>query len=81
MYEPEALKIRMARLLNRRENHGHQGCKHDVAGQTRSGYKVSHQKPFDPLVVLDRKLGEVVPVRYSVGPREEDNGPCHHCGR
>lgn len=81
MYVPEVLKFRPARLLGRRENHGHQGGKHDIAGQARSGCKVSHQKPFDALVLLSRKLGEVVPVRYSVNPREEDNGPSHHCGR
>lgn len=62
VYTPEALEVRTARLLGRRESHGHKGSEHDVTGQARSGCEISLQKSFEALVVLSGKLSEIVPV-------------------
>lgn len=72
---PESLVVGASGLLNRGEDHAHEGNQHHVSSPARARGKVGKQPAVDSKVVLGRHLGKVVPVGNGVHPREEDNGP------
>lgn len=72
---PEALVVGAARLLDRRDDHAHEGEQHHVAGPAGARGKVGEQPAVEAQVVLGRHLGKVVPVGNGVHPRPKDNGP------
>ena len=73
---PEALVIGAAGLLPGGEHHRHQGDEHDIAGPPGPCGEVCEEEAFDAELVLCRQLGEVIPMRYGMDPREEDKRVC-----
>lgn len=74
---PEAFIIVQSNSFDGRDNYQHQASEHDITSPARTGSEVSEEKPFKPLSVLCRKLGEVVPMCDCVKPGEEYNGPSY----
>jgi hypothetical protein len=75
MRVPETLKVRTARSFGSGKSDCHQGKEHDVTAPSRTGGKIGQNEAHESQPVACGEPGEIIPVRNSVNPGEEDYGP------
>ena len=69
---PEAFVVSPPRFLDRCEQNGHQGEKHDITRPAWPCHEVDFQESHYPKSLLHSQYGKVGPVSSGVYPCEED---------
>jgi len=72
---PKPFIVRPARLLDGRQDHGHERDQHEVARPTGPRDELGQDEADEAKLPFGRQLGIVVPVRKRVDPGEEKNRP------
>ena len=72
---PESFEIGTSEPFHRSDRNKHQCNQHDISTPSRTGQEVSCEEAFKSQVVDRCKPCQVIPMRNSVHPGEEDDGP------